>query len=144
MESVEWMNVAFAELEMSPHEILGSDNNSRIVEYLASVTGEALPDEVAWCAAFISFCLEQSGITPTKSLRARSYLHWGRKIEKPVFGCVTVLKRGKLEWQGHVGFYIGQTEDSVWLLGGNQKNKVSILGFCPDDVLGYVLPNINH
>ena len=61
---------------------------------------------------------------------ARSFLDWGKEVEEPLAGDVIVFPRGTSEWQGHVGFYVGQEIKNKVLyyriLGGNQNNSVNI------------------
>ena len=95
------------------------------------------PVRTEWCAAFANAVLNESGIPGSESvsdvpLMARSFLTWGNKISKEEIqaGDIVVFPRGKEGWKGHVGFYIKTIEqDSVAyyaILGGNQRNKVSI------------------
>lgn len=134
-----WMDIAIAELGI--REVTGDGNNLRIQEYMRCVTGQALPDSVPWCSAFVAWCLNESGEPHTSSLRAKSWLQYGVPVVgQPDFGSIVVLQRGRERYQGHVGFLIGRTKESVYILGGNQSNEVNIKGFCPADVLAYRVP----
>ena len=137
-----WLEIARKELGQS--EVAGLKDNPRIIEYLKSVAippSIKLHDEIYWCAAFINWCLLQSNIQGTHSPAARAFLNFGDHLEKPKIGCITVLKRGT-SWQGHVGLWLGETQDCVTLISGNQSNKVSIANFLKADVLGYRYPRI--
>lgn len=101
---------------------------------------EISDDSVAWCAAFAGACLARSGIVPTGSLRARSYLDWGRPLDVPRRGAIAVLSRGSSPALGHVGFLIEARSDKVLILGGNQGDKVSIAAFPRSRVLSYRWP----
>ncbi len=101
---------------------------------------EVSDDSVAWCAAFAGACLARSGIAPTGSLRARSYLDWGRPLDVPRRGAVVVLSRGSNRALGHVGFLVEARGDKVLILGGNQGDKVSVAAFPRSRVLGYRWP----
>jgi hypothetical protein len=50
--------------------------------------------------------------------------------ETPKPGDVVVFPRGRQSWQGHVGFYVDtvSVDGKVYwqILGGNQKNSVSV------------------
>jgi uncharacterized protein (TIGR02594 family) len=83
--------------------------------------------------------MKQSMIKGTYSAAARSWLNWGYSCEA-ISGCIVVLKRGQSETQGHVGFFVGQDDAFIHLLGGNQKNKVCVLKYAKHDVLGYRWP----
>lgn len=134
-----WFEIA--QNEQGTQEISGKKHNPAIVQYFANVGHVWVKDdETPWCAAFVGSCLENAGITSTKALNARSYLKWGREIAKPVAGCIVVFKRGKSSWQGHVAFYIGQSDDRIKVLGGNQGNEVKVSTYSKDDLLGYRMP----
>jgi len=68
---------------------------------------------------------------------ARSYQRWGGKVvSAPKLGDIVVLRReGGESWQGHAGFWAGESHDSVWLLGGNQKNMVCYYPFSKADII---------
>jgi uncharacterized protein (TIGR02594 family) len=97
-------------------------------------------DEVAWCAAFCGACLERSGIRSTRSLMARSYLAWGEPIAEPRMGAVAIFSRGKDPSLGHVGFWLGESDGGIVLLGGNQGNAVSVVRYPKARLLGLRWP----
>ena len=85
--------------------------------------------------------LERAGYASAKTLAARDFLDWGRPVEKPYPGCVAVFWReSPKSWQGHVGFYAGQTETHILCLGGNQSDGVSITRMPRSRVLGFREP----
>ena len=88
------------------------------------------PRYTEWCAAFVNAVLEESNIQGSQSRMARSFLDWGEEVEEPLAGDVIVFPRGTSDWQGHVGFYVGQEMKQGVLyyriLGGNQNNSVNI------------------
>lgn len=134
-----WFEIA--QNEQGVEEVKGKKHNADIVQYFADVGHAGIKnDETAWCAAFVGSCLEKAGLTSTRALNARSYLKWGRKITKPVPGCIVVFKRGTSSWQGHVAFYIGQSDGRIKVLGGNQGDRVKVSSYSADDLLGYRLP----
>lgn len=117
-----WLYTAYGEVGV--HETSGPQATKKIQEYHAVTTLKATSDEVAWCSSFVCWCMEQNQITSTKSAAARSWLTWGYKLKEPREGCIVVLMRGNDPTKGHVGFWIGETKDSVCVLGGNQSNQV--------------------
>jgi uncharacterized protein (TIGR02594 family) len=131
-----WMTIANREL--GQHEVTGSGNNPRIVEYHKATTLAASEDEVPWCSAFVSWCLQQANMKSTRNAWARSYCSYGTKADKPRYGCVVVLERGTDA--GHVGFYLDETTDAVYLLGGNQGDAVTKQWFAKSRVLAYRWP----
>lgn len=135
-----WLEAALSELQLGVVEVPGPASNPRIDEYLRGV-GQPSNDEIPWCAAFVAYCLEQSGVLGTGKPSARSYLTWGQPTE-PRVGAVGVLWRGSREgWQGHVGFILDVGDASVYLLGGNQSNRVSVSAFPRDRLLGARWPD---
>lgn len=128
--------------EMGVKEIPGGRSNPGILQYYKDVGHEEVTDEnTSWCAAFVGSMLERSGITSTKSLLAKSYLKWGRKMEAPRIGCIAVLSRGDpTSWTGHIGFFVRQSKTAIYLLGGNQSNEVNETAFASDRVLAYRWP----
>ncbi len=134
-----WLAIALA--ERGTREVRGGRDNPRIVEYLRSTNLRAplaADDETPWCSAFVNWCVERSGFEGTDSAWARSWLSWGRTLEQPSRGCITVLDRGP--GSGHVGFFVGEKGRDVELLGGNQRDAVTIATFPRDRVLGHRLP----
>ena len=119
--------------------IVGSKSNPDALKYFAKVGHKWVKDDdTAWCAAFTGYCLETAGIKSTKMLNARSYLDWGTQTKKPTLGDVVVLWRvSKDSAFGHVGFFVKETSDQVYILGGNQNNQVNISAFPKSRVLGY-------
>lgn len=122
-----WLLVA--RNESGVREVPGKGMNARIKEYYKATRG-AVPtdDAVPWCSAFVCWCLEQAGFTSTRSKAARSFLEYGNLVAEPRFGCIVVFSRGDPgSSSGHVGFYMGSAGDGqVWVLGGNQGNRVGV------------------
>lgn len=139
-----WLVIARAELAKHIIEEPGPlRNNPRILEYHASTTLHAQTDEIAWCSAFVNWCMEQAKIHGTGLALARSWLKWGMLLAEPKLGCVTILKRGSNPSQGHVGFWIGEDGSHLILLGGNQGDMVCLKPFPKADVLGYRWPRLS-
>jgi uncharacterized protein (TIGR02594 family) len=80
-----------------------------------------------WCAIFVNAMLESVGIRGTRSAMARSFESDANffKLPGPAFGAiVTMWREFEKSGKGHVGFYIGENENGVLLLGGNQDDGV--------------------
>jgi uncharacterized protein (TIGR02594 family) len=127
-ESAPWMTVAQQELKSRVAEDKRpGQSNPRITEYHATTTGGRKPDDTAWCAAFVSFCMKNSGneFVASQNLRsalAADWLKWGKPIPKPTWGAVCVLEPLDDVSSGHVGFLTASDETHVTLLAGNQKD----------------------
>jgi uncharacterized protein (TIGR02594 family) len=127
-------------------EVVGAADNPRIAEYLKTTNlghPDNKNDETAWCSAFVSFCVESAGLKGTKSALARSWLQFGKKIDKPVRGCIAVFARPEAgSRQGHVGFYLGGSAPHITILAGNSgahSNAVTI-AVHNKPLLGFRLP----
>lgn len=120
-------------------EVPGAKHNAKIVKMYADTgNGWVTDDETPWCAAFVGSVLARCGIQGTGKLNARSYLTWGQKIDimDAKRGDVVILSRGNSKTQGHVAFFDNLSIDSVYLLGGNQGDKVSVVAYPRSRVLG--------
>jgi len=132
------MELAWGELDVA--EIPGEADNPKIVSWHETTLGGGDVDEVSWCSSFVNAMITRSGLVGTDSKAARSWLRWGTSCA-PVMGCVCVLWRVRIEaWQGHVGFWVAEAGDSVYLLGGNQSNRVRVSRYPKDRVLDYRSP----
>ncbi|WP_044398803.1 TIGR02594 family protein [Lacinutrix sp. Hel_I_90] len=123
-------------------EIVGIHDNPVIINYLDELgyNGKQLKDETAWCSTFVNWVAMKSGLPRSKNLAARSWLKVGREVPegKQEIGDVVIFWRGsKTDWRGHVGFYIGENENSIYTLGGNQSNQVKISEYSKSRLLGY-------
>ena len=138
-----WLDAACSELGL--HETPGAAIDPA-VRALFRDAGHPEVDssDVAWCAAFVGACLTRSGIPPTLSLLARSYLDWGVPLDAPKLGAIVVLSRDPDPTQGHVGLYLGETSTSLLLLGGNQHNAVSVAAFPKSRLLGLRWPSVER
>lgn len=133
-----WLEIAMNELGVS--EVYGEQDNPRIVEYHSATDGKAPDDETPWCASFVCWVLQKAGYKSPRSAWARSFASYGIEAIRPQVGTIVVLRRGPVG--GHVGFYLGENENSIRLLGGNQGNKVSIAWYSKRDLIKYVEPII--
>ena len=125
MDDVRWLKEAWREFGQA--EQSGARANPRIVALFRDAGHPKVTrDEVAWCAAYLGACLERAGVRSTRSLMARSYLSWGKRLSEPRVGAIAIFSRGRNPALGHVGFWLGEAGGDVVLLGGNQGNAVSV------------------
>ena len=137
-EEFPWMPIAVR--EVGTREFAGDADNPRVVQYLRStILSENLSsnDETAWCSAFVNWCVEESGYAGTDSAWARHWADWGEATSTPRRGCIVVLTRAA---GGHVGFYVGETDTHIKILGGNQSNSVSISNYPKHRLISYRKP----
>jgi uncharacterized protein (TIGR02594 family) len=96
-----------------------------------------------WCAVFVNAILAMVGLAGTRSAMARSFArskHF-KELPGPAIGCITVMWRGSREGEsGHVFFYMGENDNGIVALGGNQKNKVCLQYEPKNRILGYYWP----
>jgi len=118
-----------AEQYLGLHEI---DNNNPL-ELILGID----PAKTEWCAAFVSHVLEQQQKPIAQfPLWSRSYLRWGEEVEQAQEGDIVIFQREGSDWQGHVGFYVEETETHIVVLGGNQDNKVGYKLYAKSNLLG--------
>lgn len=115
--------------EMNVKEVKGKNHNSRILQYHKATSLKASSDEIPWCSAFANFIVKKTGLEGTDSALARSWEKWGIPLAKPVAGCLVVFSRGSNPTFGHVAFYLYETKKFIYVLGGNQGDKVSIAAY---------------
>lgn len=133
------LNIALAEYGVT--EVVGNDHHPRILTYFKDIGHRWVSnDETAWCSAYANFVALKAGCQYSGKLTARSWLQVGKPLSTPVLGSVVVLWRERIDsWKGHVGFFICFSTDGkqIYLLGGNQDNKVCIKAYPIYRVLGY-------
>lgn len=117
-------HMLIAEKEVGTRETPGGlTDNPRIIEYQKAtrIDEQALGDETAWCAAFVSWCLREAGLKNPRYALARNYLKYGTPVDVPKFGDILVFDHGK---HCHVTFYVLDLGADFEVLGGNQRNSV--------------------
>lgn len=128
--------------ELGVAEVAGAGNNPRILDYAHEAGFDTYThDSEPWCALFMAWCLHSAGHPHTRSLAARSYEGYGKKLAEPYKGCIIVLSRTDDPQLGHVGFYDHEEGEMVYVLGGNQGDKVSVAAFSVSRVLAYREPS---
>lgn len=121
-------------------ETVGSKDHPQIINYFTSLgfDGNKLHDETAWCSAYANWVAKTAGYEFSGQLTARSWLTVGVSTATPEIGDVVVFWRASPKsWKGHVGFFIKETKRYVYVLGGNQSNKVCIKAYPKNRVLDY-------
>lgn len=162
-QAAPWLEIARNEIGVK--EIPGTGkNNPRILQYIDTfaylkdiVDAKIDPnkklsdmDETPWCACFVNWCLIQSGKPRGPSARAIDWLRYGKALDEPAPGAITVIKKvkgkdttGTTGSGNHVSFFVEKRAANVVLLGGNQGNEVkeSTYGGGGWVVLGYRWPS---
>lgn len=136
--------------EVGIREINGLRYNEKIIKYLESVGIFEKSDEIAWCAAFVNYCLSGIGLTGTCKPNARSFLQFGNDVKledaKPFDICV-FWRENPSSWKGHVSFLYNYNNGSnlIYCIGGNQDNSVCIKPYPIKQLLAIKkLPNFDY
>lgn len=122
-------------------EIKGRLSEPKIIEmFRACGFGWQKDDsKLAWCSIFLMFICKELSIENTANAMARSWLKEGAAVEidNLQFGDIVILWRIKPNSQfGHVGLFVKQDAHHIWLLGGNQGDKVQICRYEKKRFLG--------
>jgi uncharacterized protein (TIGR02594 family) len=138
----EWYTLALNEI--GTREVGDTNNGPEITRYrLLAQCGQ--PGD-PWCAIFVNamFALCKSPALPgTRSASSQSFRndkHFVR-LSGPASGAVVVFWRDSpASGKGHVGFYRGETAESIYVLGGNEDNMVQIAPMRKRQLIGYWWP----
>jgi uncharacterized protein (TIGR02594 family) len=138
-----WLKRAFADLGL--HELPGAAARPRIVEMYAKADHpEIKSDEVAWCSAAVNAWMVESNNRGTGSLAARSWITWGRAVDMRRTiprGAVLIFRRGNLSWQGHVCLCLQDHDGILTVIGGNQRDGVTIARYRKAALVGARWPD---
>jgi uncharacterized protein (TIGR02594 family) len=118
-----WFLLAMQDLYRGVKEIPGALHNPYIVEAHGHTSLKARDDETPWCSSIVCLWFEKNGIRSTRSAAAASWRTWGQELEYGVPGCVVIMTR---TGGNHVGLYLGEDSQGVYVLGGNQDNMVCV------------------
>lgn len=120
-------------------EVVGKENNPEIVKMFAEIGFDWVQDdETSWCSAAINYFCKKLGYERSGALDAKSWLKMPTIILKPTIGDIVVLWRESPDsWKGHVGLFITQDIDNVYILGGNQSNSICIMAYPRDRIIGF-------
>lgn len=115
-------------------------SNPEIEKYFVETTLGKQPDDIAWCGAFVSWCIKESHgahMPIVFSARAADWLKNGSALAGPQYGAIVVTKPLAAGSSGHVGFVSSWDATNVTILGGNQGDAVSLRDFHIDAVRGW-------
>lgn len=133
------INIALSQFGVT--ETLGDKHSKIILNYFKEIGKQWVTnDETAWCSAFVNWVALKANKSQSGKLTARSWLKVGTPTEYPELGDVVVFWReSKKSWKGHVGFFIGYSQDKkhIYCLGGNQNNQVNIKAYPSYRLLGF-------
>lgn len=124
-------------------EVPGPRSNAQILKWARNnglSPGQYSDDDIPWCGLFIAEVVRRTGRTPVKGfLRSRNWLNWAEKSDVAELGDILVFSRSVTS--GHVGIYVGESDKTFYVLGGNQSNTVNIAELEKTRLLGVRRPN---
>lgn len=110
--------------------------------------GQDQPDEIAWCSAFCNGMAWELRLPRSKRADARSWLNIGQPVPldkaEPGWDVVIFWRENPEGWKGHVAWFVAVEGDLVWVVGGNQNNRVSLTTYPKERVLGVRRLSYNH
>lgn len=121
-----WMAVAEHEFQAGVRRRGGANPDQHIEEYFSATSlGRQHSDNLAYCAAFVNWCLTRAGFRGNNSAGANSLSTWGRSTRgnKPAYGAIAVVR---FPAGGHHVTFVngnaaaGQNASRIATLGGNQ------------------------
>jgi uncharacterized protein (TIGR02594 family) len=137
-----WMKTAIGEIGVA--EVAGSTRaNPKILEYFKASKYWGTDDsgaKNAWCGSFAAWVFQKHGYTPvSKAFRAREWKNFGKSIGEPLYGALGIKSR---TGGGHVSFVVGKNKagDKLFMLGGNQDDKVQVSEYPRDVWETFVVP----
>jgi uncharacterized protein (TIGR02594 family) len=135
MADPQWLTIARKEL--GTKEVPGPRSSPGVVKYYM---GAAKSDAVAWCSAFVGWCMRQAGEASTGSLMAKSWLRYGKRVAAQP-GAIAVFNRGKPGSAfGHVTFVETVDGDRLVCIGGNQGDAVTRRVYSKSKALSFRWP----
>lgn len=105
--------------------------NPLIVEFFSATSLRVNNDMIAWCAAFVNWCLERSGRTGSRSAASQSFLDERnfKRTDAPKKGDLVIWTcydnvTGKSLGLGHVAFAKDKPSNGkIQVIGGNQSTE---------------------
>jgi uncharacterized protein (TIGR02594 family) len=136
----EWYQLALKEIGTREE---GNNSGEAIARYRR--LAQCGDDHDPWCAIFANamFALCAPPLPGTRSPSSQSFLDNAnfRQIAGPALGAVAVFWRGSpRSGLGHVGFYRGETSESIYVLGGNEDDMVEIAPVSKHQLKGLFWP----
>lgn len=115
------------------HEVAGTGNNPVIMQWATELGGEVARDYTCdlepWCGLTMAIIAQRAGkVVPANPLWALNWVNFGHPVAIPMLGDILIFKRITAEGKvaGHVSMYIGETNTTFFILGGNQSDQVCI------------------
>ena len=128
---------------MGTQEGPGVSNNHLILDWASDLGIPYKHDDIPWCGLFVAHCIGATLTNeplPNNPLGARSWSRFGAPTAAQP-GAVAVFWRvSPTSGKGHVGFYAGEDDAAIHVLGGNQSNAVNVARVAKSRLIGYRWP----
>lgn len=124
--------------KMGLHEIR---DNAALIAWLKIGRYLGNPRDLPWCGDAIESCIAKtlpSEPLPANPFFAQAWNTFGVDVKVPLVGGIGVIR-----WtptSGHVGIVAGIDGGTVYMLGGNQSNSISVAGFPRSKFIGFRWP----
>lgn len=139
--SLVWIQEAWRLLGVT--ERPGAGSNEAIIDWAGDLGIPYKSDDIPWCGLFVAHCIGSTLTTeplPVSPLGAKNWARFGAPCTAQP-GAVAVFWRvSPTNGKGHVGFYVGEDDEAVHVLGGNQSDKVSVARVAKNRLVGYRWP----
>lgn len=121
-------------LEVGVKETPGRGSTQRVLDYrkLAGVALTGDDSDVPWCRILVGAAFRNIGLPIAASALARSIESDQNfvRLNGPALGAVAVFWRNSpRSGLGHVGFYRAETKTHIYVLGGNEGDRVDVAPF---------------
>ena len=119
-----WMDEALR--KMGLHEGTHNRTLSNWLKSDGATVGD--PSKIPWCGDFVetAIALTLDEPLPVNPYLAANWVKFGIQC-RPQYGAIMSFWRGSpSSWKGHVAFYVAEDDEAYHILGGNQRNSVSI------------------
>ena len=136
LHGMPWMHEALYLLEGRSR--IGLTSERQLLQLLSWVD-QRMPLGVPWCGLFVGHCLRMAMPNcplPRFHMRGRPWLDWGEPAQ-PQLGAVMVFWHYHPKTPfGHVAFYWSEDAESYHVLGGNQRDRITIQRYPRERHLG--------
>ena len=124
----------WALLEVGVRETPGKGSTQRVIDYrsISAIPLKGDDSDVPWCSVFANAAFVANGIEGIRSALARSFESNSNfiRLNGPALGAVVTFWRGNPRGGlGHVGFYRAESKSHIYVLGGNEGDRVDVAPF---------------
>lgn len=124
----------WALMEVGVRETPGRGSTQRVLDYrkMGGITLTGDDSDIAWCKVFCNAAIRSAGLPIGTSALARSLESDQNfvRLNGPALGAIVTFWRGSpRSGLGHTGFYRAETPTHIYVLGGNESDRVDVAPF---------------